>query len=304
MAFPLIIPGSLGPFERQLYDIDYLNSNCTLAIDKNSNIDDLKWTGITNFIIFGTTLLSSLLLWYKSDKKRADRYMPGIFFVVSLSYGLVPGIIRQIFHGVDYGIPGSILIRLVLVLLEIAHAMLMFVGIRSLTSNLAARDAWLVLNLIVLILALLKVSAVVLLYGLVVVVFILGIYMYQAIKNDGRVWVKVLAVVVLLFGYVIQVVLAKTCGDAAYENCFRDCPLPNPSVFNHNALQLLIFAVGFGLLAVGEVLVPASSLFISGSDMGKRGRVVDRVVVNEGGNGDTNSDPETPAQEETFDDTK
>eukprot|EP00445_Apocalathium_hangoei_P033009 CAMPEP_0203938638 /NCGR_PEP_ID=MMETSP0359-20131031/75616_1 /ASSEMBLY_ACC=CAM_ASM_000338 /TAXON_ID=268821 /ORGANISM="Scrippsiella Hangoei, Strain SHTV-5" /LENGTH=284 /DNA_ID=CAMNT_0050868863 /DNA_START=20 /DNA_END=876 /DNA_ORIENTATION=+ len=79
-------------------------------------------------------------------------------------------------------------------------------------------------------------SAVVLLY--VVVVF--------AVWCE---WPKVLGLALMIIGMIVQVALTPMCGDAAYPDCFKDCPLPAP-YFNHNALFHWLFAIGLLILGI------------------------------------------------------
>lgn len=57
----------------------------------------------------------------------------------------------------------------------------------------------------------------------------------------------------ILAGLLVQVLLAPRCGPSeAYENCFRDCPLPtDPLTFNHNALFHVLVAIGMVFQGMG-----------------------------------------------------
>ena len=46
----------------------------------------------------------------------------------------------------------------------------------------------------------------------------------------------------MIGGMLIQVALADVCGDPGYEDCWEDCPLPDPMEFNHNALFHALYA--------------------------------------------------------------
>lgn len=67
--------------------------------------------------------------------------------------------------------------------------------------------------------------------------------------------IKVVGVAMMIAGMLVQVVLAPQCGDAAYANCFKDCPLPAPS-FNHNALFHVLFAIGLAVLGAAMNMNP------------------------------------------------
>ena len=256
---------SIAWFERQLYDEDFLDSNCELPFDEATAFDNLDWTVYMSFVIFGVTLLAGIAVWLKSERKKSDRYIASALIMVSLSYGLIPGMFRMLSDKQFKGFVSTIPIRIALVIMQVAHMLLTYVGVRSISSKLAARDLWAVINVIAIICGLLNLAPFVLLVGVVSNIFMIGVYMFQAIKKDPKVWTKVLATAVGTFAFIIGAVLTPTCGNQGYENCFEDCPLPNAKIFNHFALQIAIFTISFLLLAIGEFLVPASSLFV---DMG------------------------------------
>ena len=71
--------------------------------------------------------------------------------------------------------------------------------------------------------------------------------------------VKVAGGVVMIGGMAVQVALADVCGDPGYEDCWEDCPLPDPMEFNHNALFHALYAAGLLALAVGVLCDTADS---------------------------------------------
>lgn len=253
----------LASIERKVYDNDFLDSNCELPYDEDTKMDNLEWTSNMNFIFFAVILLAGSGVWYKSERKRADRHIAGFLIMASISYGLIPGIIRKAVDRVQDGFVYTIPQRIALTGIEVAHMLLMYAGVRSVSGKLSATDFWLVFNVVVIICALLKLAVVVIFVGVIIGICMLGVFTFQTIKKDSKVWIKALAMAISTFAFIEQSILAKSCGDAAYENCFQDCPLPNPKVFNHNALQMLLFIIAFVLLALGEILVPASSLYIA-----------------------------------------
>uniref|UniRef100_A0A6U8U2U2 Chitin synthase export chaperone n=1 Tax=Zooxanthella nutricula TaxID=1333877 RepID=A0A6U8U2U2_9DINO len=62
----------------------------------------------------------------------------------------------------------------------------------------------------------------------------------------------------MITGMVVQAALSSRCGDAAYRNCFTDCPLPAPQ-FNHNALFHTLLALGLVVLGVAMHASPHAS---------------------------------------------
>mmetsp|Transcript_14044 Transcript_14044/g.21010 ORF Transcript_14044/g.21010 Transcript_14044/m.21010 type:complete len:308 (+) Transcript_14044:225-1148(+) len=253
----------LASFERKLYDNDFLDSNCELSYDEDNKIDNLEWTGNMNFIIFAVTLLAGSAVWYKSERKRADQYIAGFLIMASISYGLIPGIVRKVVDRLQDGFVYTLPQRIGLIGMHVAHMLLMYAGVRSVSGKLSATDCWKVFNVIAIICAFFNLAVIIVFVGFLIGIFMLGVFTFQAIKKNSKVWIKALAMAVSTVALIEQSVLAKSCGDAAYENCFQDCPLPNPKVFNHNALQIVIFIVAFVLLALGEIKVPASSLYVA-----------------------------------------
>ena len=71
--------------------------------------------------------------------------------------------------------------------------------------------------------------------------------------------VKVAGGVVMIGGMAVQVALADVCGDPGYEDCWEDCPLPDPMEFNHNALFHALYAAGLLALAAGVLCDTADS---------------------------------------------
>lgn len=97
--------------------------------------------------------------------------------------------------------------------------------------------------------------------GIGALVAIIG-YMILSIQRNIFVLIKVAGILAFAAGIVLQFILSGTCGGDGFEDCFVDCPLPNPTIFNHNALFHLFVIVGYMLMTIGEVFVPASTLFV------------------------------------------
>lgn len=70
--------------------------------------------------------------------------------------------------------------------------------------------------------------------------------------------IKALAIAILIVSFFVQIGLKDTCGSGGYKDCFVDCPLPNPKVFNHNAIFHLLAMGGFLTLGVSEYMNPSS----------------------------------------------
>ncbi len=95
---------------------------------------------------------------------------------------------------------------------------------------------------------------------------------------------RTIGLAAMITGLVVQVILAPACDDRGYEkNCFQDCPLLDPTVFNHNALFHLIYMFGLIFLAVGEQI--SISISIDGGGGGRGGKEKTEIPANntEGG---------------------
>ena len=68
---------------------------------------------------------------------------------------------------------------------------------------------------------------------------------------------KATGILLLIVGGALQLGLAPLCGFDAYEDCFRDCPLPTAPDFNHNALFHVLAFFAYVLYGVGELMLPA-----------------------------------------------
>ena len=77
------------------------------------------------------------------------------------------------------------------------------------------------------------------------------VYLYDNKCNFNGI-LKALAILCLPGSWVVQMVLAPVCGDDGYIDCFKDCPLPNPGTFNHNAIFHIVYAAWLVFLAWAE----------------------------------------------------
>jgi len=60
---------------------------------------------------------------------------------------------------------------------------------------------------------------------------------------------KAVGTMIMVAGLLTQTLLAPTCGDRGYEDCWKDCVLPAPQ-FNHNAAFHVLFGIGMLVLAI------------------------------------------------------
>ena len=84
----------------------------------------------------------------------------------------------------------------------------------------------------------------------------------------------------MIGGMAVQVALADVCGDPGYEDCWEDCPLPDPMEFNHNALFHALYAAG--LLSIWPLfLITLFQGFVTGGLQPFRLAITPRLVEKE-----------------------
>ena len=91
-------------------------------------------------------------------------------------------------------------------------------------------------------------------YNFVILFFMTGYYIRCFCCSGCQIMRYVAATgnALIMAGLLVQVLLTPTCGSSeAYENCFRDCPMPDPLKLNHNALFHLLVAIGLIFQAIG-----------------------------------------------------
>lgn len=256
---------------RVLYDKDYIDSNCTIGYEESYNVDNTAATYLTNYAIGVIGVIAAGAILLQSSKHAFISGIPmALFFgITGLAYAIA-GIAHQLTKQQGDLVGDEILPRIILALGVVSNSILIVIGVTLVTKNITwvIRIVWVIINLAVLLHSLITRSGVyvgvlgmITLSGMSVVYFILYI---RTRSDDGQRFIvyitKSVSMVILLVSYIVQITLAGKCGrlgdSDSYENCFRDCPLPDASVFNHNALFHVIFGVGLGLFAVAQLLQP------------------------------------------------
>lgn len=223
---------------RTLYSADFLDSGCTLPYDATTETDNLFWTYATNFVIVSVCLVAAVVL---SLRKLSTANMTVFWFLMAVGHSLA-GVHHKTTDLVDtteaYTIPMSLCILL-------SHGFLLRAGLLSKTRSRVAMIVWAV-----------AVSAVVIVVCYLDELLFLGVALAAVYLAMVAIYwpnaLKMIAMVICLVGLVIQGALNGTCGDDGYEECFKDCPLPDATTFNHNALFHSVWAVGLTLFAIGE----------------------------------------------------
>jgi len=232
---------------RLLFNDEYLDQGCPEELFvEGEGIDTTKATFITNYVI-GFIGLFGLLLW-----RQGAGWV--VYFVATGVGYAVAGIGHQIIEDKDEQ-------QTTQRVLEFLAAVFVTLGIcglcrASLLPWIAS--TWFHIGLVVLHLAVLAV-VVVLRSFLLTGLWLLGVYILSMVsfvayscKSKDRsqctaIWLTV-ASLLCISGLIVQTTLSPDCGSLdAYRNCFRDCPLPSPRVFNHNAIFHVIFAIGLAM---------------------------------------------------------
>lgn len=73
---------------------------------------------------------------------------------------------------------------------------------------------------------------------------LLGVYFILFEQQQSATWLFGFGSFMSIMGLFAQLILSPYCGDEGYEDCFEECPLDNPTTFNHNALFHAMVAVG------------------------------------------------------------
>jgi len=277
---------------RITFDQDYLDSGCTLAYDDQTGVDNTVGTYATNFVIAGVCFTAAAKLFKcRGDQSHVPDIQepPGLhhhghghvqlslfylFTAVSFLVGAVNHLIVERKDDVEkhvterisysfYGIASILLFHFGMKLLGVT---------RTSDGNLKKIIWWsftvsslIVLTYFIAIKSILFVG----IFNIVTCLFMIIVYILQSCEMRGQgngntnerknsyLVLKVLGVVTMIVGPLLQVFLSPTCGHDAYETCFEDCPLPDPTVFNHNALFHVVYMFGLIILACVEVISPS-----------------------------------------------
>ena len=89
----------------------------------------------------------------------------------------------------------------------------------------------------------------------------LGLYYIIFEQEQNVAWLFGLGSFMSLMGLAVQLILAPLCGDGGYEECFEECPLSDPAIFNHNALFHVMVAVGVFIQLI-QSLIWANQLLV------------------------------------------
>jgi len=285
---------------RVLYDMEYLDMDCNgLPFDPLTWVDDSVGTYATNFAIALAGILTAVLLAVVRKRKEADTLlMVGIFASAAVGF-FVAGVGHIVFrtndapyfkavYSLSYafnGLSGLLTLQYGLKLIDC------FGSTDEGAMYKYKRGVYIVLSLAAVVPIILSVVwsslLVVIAMNTIAAFLLIFAYLRRATtkpntKNNRWYYVlKAAGVVTIVASGIVQLFLQSKCGsEAAYKDCFRECPFKNPAVFNHNGLFHIIYLVGMILLAWGEVQAPSLLL---GEDILTTGkRQTDDTFANEG----------------------
>jgi len=240
---------------RILYDQDFLDAGCPEdKYDYNTQLDAMVGTWSTNFAIAFVCVLAFVRLVKRNGA------VPSLspfflcvavgFFVAGIGHIIIQSqeqeLAKSITEGISALFVGSSTVLLVLSAEEL-------LGVSRTGPKKWKKAVWWSTGVV---------SMIVVVYASVVVellyISILGMvgYLVTAIicivARPDLWYVKAIGAALLLAGFLVQAFLRGRCGDAGYQDCFRECPLPNPTVFNHNGLFHIVYMIGLMVLAVAE----------------------------------------------------
>lgn len=253
---------------RTLYDNEYLASGCAIQFEESTNVDNVAWTWATSYALAGTALISAALILRKQKTKAILMIMYFLFTGIGHAIAGASHQFAETKDDWEYQILGGIAIGFVL----FGNAILMRTGILFFFYGLSliANVLWIAINGGIFAATFIFDSQQVLVAGLALGVTNLAMcILYTWVcccweKLPGSKWAmvaKILAMMTNIAALIEQFVLSGTCGVGGYEDCFANCPLSDPTVFNHNALFHILLLVGVCLLAIGELALPTHSLW-------------------------------------------
>ena len=240
------------PFERSLYDLDYLAANCSIdyPYDPSTELDTSLSTAVTNY---GITFLAFVVVLYllRVTATRDFHWYCRVAFLLwtGLGYGTAGA-----FHHVAEDVMATGNVVWFFSSLAMVHLSLPCLEV-TLTDSPVWRLFLAVINLaatLVVVVLQQKVFSALWLFGSF---FILSV-VYGWRKQD---YARAIGCAWNWMGLVILVVFAGTCGSAAQKDCFKDCIFPTPTTFNHNGVFHLFVAVGVIMFGLAELMEEVGS---------------------------------------------
>lgn len=232
-----------SPEQRALFDLEYLESDCTILYDDTTELDNTLSTAVTNYAIGVVGLLAAVGILFFANNKAIDYYTIAFFVLTAAGYSLA-----GVYHHMVEDTNDASLLRLFYCSIGITVLAIPCLEF-TLTTNKLWRVLWALSNLAVIL------AVVVLEQGFVAAAWstlsFMGLSVVHVWKRRG--YTRSLGCVLIWIGFVILGLFAGTCGGAAQKNCFQNCIFPDPTLFNHNGLFHIFVAVGVSVLGVAEI---------------------------------------------------
>lgn len=263
----------LPPFQayhRALYDTDYLDADCNatrVPLNEENGVDSSVATFTTNYLLAAVTLAYAVALVTRrgKDAEGATLSMAIFFGTTGLAFGIA-GVGHQLTTEQEE-LANQIILRIVAFSGNVGNYALLRVLILYYTKfEGCARIVWWMVSVPLTIYATIVTvdnSAATGIPAFLVTLGLLITFIWQYRKDPRRAFLlKVVGLIFLVIGGLVQLLLAPLCGFDAYPDCFEDCPLPAPD-FNHNALFHVLAWISYAILGYGEVQqLPEDSLSV------------------------------------------
>lgn len=250
-------PFSSHDHHRYLFDEAFLDSGCNPTIFEEggvemTRVDNTIGTWATNYAILGLSLVGTFKFSCMMEPIHKRWLWSSLYFLFTgLGFGLA-GVNHQIrdlktdpnFYFVAF------------ILTTLGALSLQYQISANLMASLSTGKLW-IGYLYTMIVSLIGVA----------VICVLAIFGDQSIVAGGYLfasniwfilyfsiikdWAAAFGSFLVVVGMGVQFGLASTCGKDAYDDCWQDCFLPSPEVFNHNGLYhaILILAMFVHLFA-------------------------------------------------------
>ena len=248
------------PTSRILYDQNFIDAGCPEAdYNQDFELDTTIGTWSTNFVIFfvGVTAFVKLGSYGRASASHyINVLMPYFFLATGISF-FVAGIGHIVVTSRSQKLSKAIFEMISAVFLGGSSILLALYGLALVNICMLSPEKWkkgiwwttLTLLTIVVVYAVVEMIYAIVLMSMLV--YLTTTLLYLVARPKIYV-IKALGTLIMLAGFVIQIGLRTKCGDPAYKDCFKNCPLKNPMVFNHNGLFHVVYLVGIAILFVAE----------------------------------------------------
>jgi predicted membrane channel-forming protein YqfA (hemolysin III family) len=229
---------------------DYISSNCSLSnYGEKAGVDNLTSTWATNYLIgaIGFLAVGHLLLVRTTSPKNL-LCLIAYFLLTAVGYTLA-GVYHHVIDDTNDK-NGNALYYSSVGLTILAMPWLEV----TLTDNAYLRMGIVLSNLAVFVVLVALFMEAVAGFWFLVSFFVMAIlYGYR------RKFLRAFAAVLFVTGFLVLGIFSSACSGSAEKDCFKDCPLPSPTVFNQNGLFHVFVALGVLCQWVAEATDPTGS---------------------------------------------